>query len=224
MPASQTIDYEKIVHDVVCALEERQAACAPEPPAGPRREGLHPAHEGPHGRIVPLPAHRRMHERVAFDADALLDALEARGLAAAARALSSAPGEVKIAAALLLDVPVTFAAGAAPRHAPCGFDNPLLAGESLERLARTLGADVERVRAELEGAPLEMTALVMLALGLREPAGLPDAPAPAEGLHAPAPGAAPAYGAPKGPDVPPSVARVPASEPAPAHRVLAGEE
>lgn len=181
MPASQTIDYEKIVRDVVCALEERRAVCAPEPgqPDGPRREGPRPAHEGPYGRIVPLPAHRRMQERVAFDADALLEALDARGLSAAARALSGAPGEVKIMASLLLDVPVTFAAGAAPRHAPCGFDNPLLVGEPLDRLARTLGADAERVRAELEGAPLEMTALVMLALELREPAGLPDAPAPA---------------------------------------------
>ena len=198
---SSNVDYEKIVRDVVLALEERRVLDGPAAaPFGPR-----PPHEGPHGRIVPLHGPHRMQERVVLDGDALAESLEARGLASAAHVLVCAPTEVKLLAALLLDVPVTFSDGPAPhRPAPCGFDNPLLAGEPLDRLARALGTDPGRVRCELDGAPLEMTALVMLALALRAPG---EGPVPPDGRAATEPA-------------------VPAVPGGPAHvrRILGGEE
>lgn len=126
-----------------------------------RIEPPRPPH-GAHPPIVPLREEHHRRQRVTLDAEALHAALEQRGLASASRSLESAPAEVKAIAALLLDVPVSFAGDMPPRRRPAGFENPLLAGERFERLAQRLDVEPERLRAELEGAPAEMLAVVTL--------------------------------------------------------------
>lgn len=166
---------------------------------GPRPEpgAPRPWHEG-RPPVEPLRAERRRRQRVALDAEALQTALEARGLASAARSLEAAPAEVKVIAALLLDVPVNFAGDARPRRERMGFENPLLVGERFSALAQRLDVEPPRLRAELEGAPDEMLAVIML---------LADGPqsGPAHPVAAPASDPAPAA---------PADSATPASDPA----------
>ena len=195
-PEGPAIDYDRLARELLCRLEaHRGREGKPVPPAdGPLPDAFaHEPHPGPHpGRpphqggprpggpcqVIPLPPHHV--QRVALDADELADALAARGLSSAERAVLRAPAEVKIAVALLLDVPVAFADAPAMRPPAFGFDDPLLSGEPLQRLADALGTDPARVAAELSGAPAEMTALLMLVLQERDAAhqtpALPEQP------------------------------------------------
>ena len=67
--------------------------------------------------------------------------------------------------------------GAADKHrAAAGWGNALLTPDAIGHLAKALGADPDAVRAELEGAPLHMAALVLALYGYRA-----DAPVAPEG-------------------------------------------
>lgn len=140
-----------------------------EPHPGPHPE-LHPgphAHPGPgvHGHH-PVPRPRR--SRVLLDEDVLAEKLDAVGAAHLAEEIAvKAPAEVKLMFARVCDVPATIHGAADKHRAAAGWGNALLTPEAMDHLAKALDADPDAVRAELEGAPLHMTALVLALYGYR---------------------------------------------------------
>ena len=96
-----------------------------------------------------------------------MDALLAMGAPYIVDDLVDAPSEVKLALSLALDVPVCFMpvdTAAAARH---GWGNPLLGPGALAHLEETFRVNATRIEAELIGAPLHMTALVLALAGYR---------------------------------------------------------
>ena len=130
------------------------ASAAPAVPATPEMPAPRPHRPHPH--------HERA-ERVRLDAGQLSDALDRKGIGHAARYFERVPSEVKIAAALALGVGVEFAdVEAMPAPLDVDFENSLLADERIATIARRLGVERDRLAAELEPAPPEMVALVLL--------------------------------------------------------------
>lgn len=178
--ATDILNYDEIARSIVRILKSERACSSqdgfdaweewervadprcgrPEPHRNARPHAPHPAQRKP--PVVLLHDEHRRRQRVVLDPESLTDALEKRGLASAARALELAPAEVKVIAALLLETPIALPDAACPRHERVGFDNPLLVGSRFEGLAKRLAVDAERLRAELEGAPAEMLAIIML--------------------------------------------------------------
>ena len=150
----------------------------PEPHPGPAHEpnpGPH-AHPGPgiHGNH-PVPRPHR--SRVLLDEDALAEKLSVIGAAHLAEEIAfKAPAEVKLMFARVCDVPATIHGAAEKRRPAVGWGNALLTPDAMGYLAKALNVDPEAVRAELEGAPSHMTALVLALYGYHA-----DAPAVSEG-------------------------------------------
>lgn len=145
-----------------------------EPHPGPHH-GPH-AHPGPgvHGHH-PVPRPRR--SRVLLDEDVLAEKLDAIGAAHLAEEIAiKAPAEVKLMFARVCGVPATIHGAADKHRAAAGWGNALLTPDAMGHLAKALDADPDAVRAELEGAPLHMAALVLALYGYRA-----DAPVAPEG-------------------------------------------
>ena len=152
---------------------------------GPNRPDHGPAHEpnpGPHAHPGPgihgnHPVPRPHRSRVLLDEDALAEKLSVIGAAHLAEGIAfKAPAEVKLMFARVCDVPATIHGAAEKRRPAVGWGNALLTPDAMGYLAKALNVDPEAVRAELEGAPSHMTALVLALYGYHA-----DAPAVSEG-------------------------------------------
>lgn len=168
---------------------EPEPDTGPEPGADPKRPDHSPAsephpgpHHGPHAHPGPgvhghHPVPRPRRSRVLLDEDVLAEKLDAVGAAHLAEEIAvKAPAEVKLMFARVCDVPATIHGAADKHRVAAGWGNALLTPEAMDHLAKALDADPDAVRAELEGAPLHMTALVLALYGYRA-----DAPVAPEG-------------------------------------------
>ena len=185
-PHNEPVGCAEPVHDEPKPNEEPIANGSPHgKPAHPERtsnqdpnrpdRGPH-AHPGPgiHGNH-PVPRPRR--SRVLLDEDVLAEKLDAIGAAHLAEEIAiKAPAEVKLMFARVCDVPATIHGAADKRRPAVGWGNALLTPDAMGYLAKALNVDPEAVRAELEGAPSHMTALVLALYGYHA-----DAPAVSEG-------------------------------------------
>ena len=169
----------------------RNPDCEPDPDSerpdhdsvGEPHPGPHPGpHHGPHAHPGPgvhghHPVPRPRRSRVLLDEDVLAEKLDAVGAAHLAEEIAvKAPAEVKLMFARVCDVPATIHGAADKHRVAAGWGNALLTPEAMDHLAKALDADPDAVRAELEGAPLHMTALVLALYGYRA-----DAPVAPEG-------------------------------------------
>lgn len=132
----------------------------------PAPHGLRPPHEphlieSPHGHH-PVPRPRRA--RVSFDEEELAAALDRLGAKFLVDEVQAAPAEVKLALSLALRAPVRFMP-ADRGGAEEGWGNPLLDDDHLACLEDAFLVDRDRIKLELQGAPLHMTALVLALAG-----------------------------------------------------------
>ncbi len=168
---------------------EPEPDTGPEPGADPKRPDHSPAsephpgpHHGPHAHPGPgvhghHPVPRPRRSRVLLDEDFLAEKLDAIGAAHLAEEIAiKAPAEVKLMFARVCGVPATIHGAADKHRAAAGWGNALLTPDAMGHLAKALDADPDAVRAELEGAPLHMAALVLALYGYRA-----DAPVAPEG-------------------------------------------
>lgn len=151
-------------------------------PNRPDRGPAHEPHPDPHAHPGPgihghHPVPRPHRSRVLLDEDVLAEKLSVIGAAHLAEEIAfKAPAEVKLMFARVCDVPATIHGAADKRRPAVGWGNALLTPDAMGHLAKALNVDPEAVRAELEGAPSHMTALVLALYGYHA-----DAPAVSEG-------------------------------------------